>query len=134
MTDSDAGDRLAGGAAGGAELEGGTVRRARGPWTPSVHAVLGHLEDQVEAEGFTEFDRRLDRLTMFLDAYGWNGSAHELLPIIRDRTRQGAAVLRRTARGGDAVFEGMVEIGRDHDLDVAAAEIGGLIDPPTTPA
>ncbi len=99
-----------------------------------MHAVLGHLEDQVEAEGFTEFDRRLDRLTMFLDAYGWNGSAHELLPIIRDRTRQGAAVLRRTARGGDAVFEGMVEIGRDHDLDVAAAEIGGLIDPPTTPA
>jgi hypothetical protein len=35
---------LAGGNAGGAVLVDGTVRRASGPWTPSVHALLRHLE------------------------------------------------------------------------------------------
>jgi aminoglycoside phosphotransferase (APT) family kinase protein len=35
---------LAGGNAGGAVLVDGTVRRAAGPWTPSVHALLRHLE------------------------------------------------------------------------------------------
>jgi len=36
--------RLAGGNAGGAVLVDGTVRRATGPWTPAVHALLHHLE------------------------------------------------------------------------------------------
>jgi aminoglycoside phosphotransferase (APT) family kinase protein len=35
---------LAGGNAGGAVLVDGTVRRVTGPWTPSVHALLRHLE------------------------------------------------------------------------------------------
>jgi aminoglycoside phosphotransferase (APT) family kinase protein len=37
-------ERLAGGNAGGAALVAGTVRRATGPWTPAVHAVLRHLQ------------------------------------------------------------------------------------------
>ncbi|MDX6335537.1 MAG: hypothetical protein QOG05_2877 [Streptosporangiaceae bacterium] len=36
--------RLPGGNAGGAVLVGGTVRRPAGPWAPSVHALLRHLE------------------------------------------------------------------------------------------
>ncbi|GAA2469216.1 phosphotransferase [Winogradskya humida] len=40
----DAEVRLAGGNTGGAVRIGDTVRRAAGPWTPSVHAVLQHLE------------------------------------------------------------------------------------------
>jgi hypothetical protein len=36
--------RLPGGNAGGALLVDGTVRRATGPWTPAVHALLDHLE------------------------------------------------------------------------------------------
>lgn len=36
--------RLPGGNAGGAVLVDGTVRRPTGPWTPSVHALLHHLE------------------------------------------------------------------------------------------
>ncbi len=36
--------RLPGGNAGGAVLVDGTVRRATGPWTPAVHALLRHLE------------------------------------------------------------------------------------------
>ena len=38
--------RLDGGRAGGAVRVGDTVRRAAGPWTPAVHALLAHLADQ----------------------------------------------------------------------------------------
>ena len=39
-------ERLDGGNAGGAVRVGGTVRRAAGPWTPAVHALLGYLASQ----------------------------------------------------------------------------------------
>jgi hypothetical protein len=42
VTDDDE-VRLPGGNVGGAVLVGGTVRRPTGPWTPAVHALLGHL-------------------------------------------------------------------------------------------
>ena len=38
-----AGERLDGGNIGGAVRVGDTVRRAAGPWTPAVHALLTHL-------------------------------------------------------------------------------------------
>jgi len=38
--------RLDGGRAGGAVRVGDTVRRASGPWTPAVHALLTHLAGQ----------------------------------------------------------------------------------------
>jgi Phosphotransferase enzyme family len=38
--------RLDGGNAGGAVRVGDTVRRAAGPWTPAVHALLAHLASQ----------------------------------------------------------------------------------------
>ena len=47
--------RLAGGNAGGAVRIGDTVRRTAGPWTPSVHALLRHLE----AVGFGRAPRAL---------------------------------------------------------------------------
>ncbi len=37
------GERLPGGNVGGAVRIGATVRRPAGPWTPAVHALLGHL-------------------------------------------------------------------------------------------
>ena len=39
--------RLAGGNLGGAVRVGDTVRRPVGPWTPAVHALLGHLAGRV---------------------------------------------------------------------------------------
>ncbi|WP_163508803.1 phosphotransferase [Fodinicola acaciae] len=39
-------ERLEGGNAAGAVRIGDTVRRPIGPWTPSVHALLAHLEDK----------------------------------------------------------------------------------------
>ncbi len=40
------GHRLEGGNVGGAVRIGGTVRRARGPWTPALHRLLGHLGER----------------------------------------------------------------------------------------
>lgn len=40
------GRRLEGGNVGGAVRIGRTVRRATGPWTPAVHALLDHLAEQ----------------------------------------------------------------------------------------
>jgi Phosphotransferase enzyme family len=51
----DAEVRLAGGNTGGAVRIGETVRRTSGAWTPSVHAVLRHLE----AAGFSGAPRAL---------------------------------------------------------------------------
>jgi 8-oxo-dGTP diphosphatase len=39
------GEKLPGGNVGGAVRIGKTVRRATGPWTPAVHALLAHLAD-----------------------------------------------------------------------------------------
>jgi len=46
---------LAGGRLGGAVRVGNTVRRTAGPWTPAVHALLGHLQ----RVGFAEAPRAL---------------------------------------------------------------------------
>jgi hypothetical protein len=40
-------ERLPGGNVGGAVRVGDSVRRSTGPWTPAVHALLGHLADRV---------------------------------------------------------------------------------------
>jgi hypothetical protein len=48
-------ERLPGGNTGGAVRVGDTVRRTAGPWTPSVHALLRHLE----AAGFAGAPRAL---------------------------------------------------------------------------
>ncbi|GIJ56889.1 phosphotransferase [Virgisporangium aurantiacum] len=52
MTDEQ---HLVGGNTGGAVRVGDTVRRTAGPWTPSVHALLRHLE----AAGFDRAPRAL---------------------------------------------------------------------------
>jgi 8-oxo-dGTP pyrophosphatase MutT (NUDIX family) len=76
--------RLAGGNTGGAVRIGDTVRRVPGHWTPSVHAVLRHLE----AAGFDRapralgFDDQGREVLSFLpgdvvgDARPWPGWVH----------------------------------------------------------
>ncbi|MEV0326749.1 phosphotransferase [Micromonospora echinospora] len=56
--------RLSGGNTGGAVRIGDTVRRAAGPWTPAVHALLQHLEavgfaGAPRARGFDEQGREV---------------------------------------------------------------------------
>jgi hypothetical protein len=56
--------QLDGGNLGGAVRAGDTVRRAAGPWTPAVHALLAHLADKAFASaprplGFDEQGREV---------------------------------------------------------------------------
>ncbi len=59
----DEGQPLAGGNVGGAWRVGDTVRRATGPWTPAVHALLDHLGPRLahipEVLGFDEVGREV---------------------------------------------------------------------------
>jgi hypothetical protein len=64
--------RLDGGNAGGAVRVGDTVRKAAGPWTPAVHALLRHLA----AKGFTGSPRPL----------GLDGQGREMLTFLEGET------------------------------------------------
>ena len=64
--------RLDGGNVGGAVRVGDTVRRAAGPWTPSVHALLAHLA----AKGFSGSPRPL----------GVDGQGREVLTFLAGET------------------------------------------------
>jgi len=66
------GTRLLGGNVGGAVRVGGTVRRARGPWTPSVHALLRELRG---AAGVVEVPR----------VYGFDARGREVLEYLPGR-------------------------------------------------
>jgi aminoglycoside phosphotransferase (APT) family kinase protein len=65
-------ERLEGGNVGGAVRVGHTVRRAAGPWTPAVHALLDHLADK----GFTAAPRPL----------GFDGQGREVLTFLEGET------------------------------------------------
>ena len=64
--------RLDGGNAGGAVRVGDTVRRAAGPWTPAVHALLAHLA----GNGFAGSPRPL----------GIDGQGREVLTFLAGQT------------------------------------------------
>ncbi len=66
------GRRLEGGNAGGAVRIGDTVRRPAGQWTPSVHALLGHLQ----RSGFDRAPRAL----------GIDGHGREVLSYLPGET------------------------------------------------
>jgi hypothetical protein len=72
-------ERLEGGNVGGAVRVGDTVRRAAGPWTPAVHALLAHLA----GKGFTAAPRPL----------GFDKQGREVLTFL-----EGEAVGRRKPR------------------------------------
>ena len=65
-------ERLDGGNTGGAVRSGDTVRRAAGPWTPAVHALLAHLA----AKAFTGAPRPL----------GFDERGREVLTFLKGET------------------------------------------------
>ncbi|HUY52385.1 MAG TPA: phosphotransferase [Streptosporangiaceae bacterium] len=86
--------RLDGGNAGGAVRVGDTVRRASGPWTPAVHALLAHLA----GKGFAGsprplgIDERGREILTFVEGQtvgsalpwpGWTHSAETLAQVAR---------------------------------------------------
>ena len=82
-----------------------------------------HARHVVAAEGFTAFADRPRRLRLFLDAYGWDGSADDFIPIVRDQVTLTIARLRRTAAAGDPAYSRMIERGVDTALESAVREM-----------
>lgn len=85
-----------------------------------------HARRIVEAEGFTDFQARPRRLRLFLDAYGWNGSAEEVLDVAIHRASETARLIRELAAGGDPLYEEMAGNGQPEDLDEAAEQMRAL--------
>jgi hypothetical protein len=67
-------ERLDGGNIGGAVRAGDTVRRAAGPWTPAVHALLAHLAAKAFAGAPRPlgFDERGREVLTFLEGGTWS--------------------------------------------------------------
>jgi Phosphotransferase enzyme family len=65
-------EQLDGGNTGGAVRAGNTIRRAAGPWTPAVHALLAHLAEG----GFTRAPRPL----------GFDEQGREVLTFLEGET------------------------------------------------
>lgn len=82
-----------------------------------------HARSVVAAEGYSEFDRRRERLEMFLTAYGWEGSVHEVLVAMDHVVERQIELMRRLAAAGDPTYARMMGLGRDEDLRAARAEI-----------
>jgi hypothetical protein len=80
----------------------------------------------VAEERFADFDRRCERLSDFLTAYGWEGSTDDMLRQVRARIEQQIRVMRETAAGGDPTYQWMLNLGRDGDLQNALQDLAEL--------
>ena len=87
-------------------------------WTPL------HARSVVEAEGFTAFEQRRDRLEFFLAAYGWKGTTDEVLALVEARLFKQVEVMRATATAGDPAYQAMLLRGQDKVLDSARQDLG----------
>lgn len=86
-----------------------------------------HARHVVEREGFTDFDDRARRLTLFIDSYGWTGSPAGLVKTMQSRVAASAAGIPRTAAAGDSVYQRMIERGVDADLRTAVHELDSFL-------
>ena len=81
-----------------------------------------HFREVVEAEGFSQFDDRRRRLELFLQEYGSDLTADELLEILRRRILEINDAMRMTASSGDVTYQRMLNLG--HDLRLLRAREG----------
>jgi hypothetical protein len=89
-------------------------------WTPL------HARSVVTNEGFNDFTQRRRRLTLFLDAYQWQGTVEDAIAIIDARLHQQVAVMRAVAAEGDPAYLAMLERGQDRLLESARKELATL--------
>lgn len=85
-----------------------------------------HARHVVGPQGFTAFEARPERLRRFLGAYGWDGSAAELLDVVRERVTAHAEGVRRLAAAGEPAFVRLRDQGVPADLERALAELDAL--------
>ncbi|WP_433143811.1 phosphotransferase [Actinomadura nitritigenes] len=85
-----------------------------------------HARHVVAPQGFTAFETRAERLRRFLGAYGWDGSAAELLNVVKAWISAHADGIRRLAAAGEAAFVRFRDQGVPVDLERALAELDAL--------
>jgi aminoglycoside phosphotransferase (APT) family kinase protein len=89
-------------------------------WTPL------HAPEVVVREGFTAFSKRRERLEQILTAYGWAGSADEVLGRIDARLQHQIMAMRATASAGDPGYQRMLSERLDQVLETARSQLAGL--------
>jgi len=90
-------------------------------WTPlHSHAVVAE-------EGFNDFEGRPRRLRRLLSRYGWAGMAPQFISTVQDMALANAQGIRRLAGDDDPLFVKMLQAGVAENLEVAAAELDGLV-------
>ena len=104
-----------------------------GPVTPAWDLAFAafswvplHARHVVMREGFTDFGARPDRLRLFLNQYGWTGTAAGFLNVVRARVAAHAAGVRELAAAGDPLFIRLAARGVADDLDTALADLAEI--------
>ena len=85
-----------------------------------------HARDVVQAEGFTDFAARPDRLMRLLRRYGWEGDPSAIVEVVRARAQSMADGLRSLAADGDADAARLVAEGHADSCERAAAELSSF--------
>lgn len=88
-------------------------------WTPL------HAPHVVAAEGFTDLDSRLPRLSHFLREYRWQGTTDDILDLVAERLTLQLTVMTEAATT-DPTYQRMLDAGRDQDLTVALNQLATL--------
>jgi len=89
-------------------------------WTPL------HAPHVVAAEGFTDLDSRLPRLSLFLREYGWQGTTTDIVDLIAERLTLQRTLMTTKATAGDPTYQRMLTAGRDQDLTTALNQLTTL--------
>jgi hypothetical protein len=104
-----------------------------GPATPEWDLAFAacawvplHARHVAAAEGFSAFGDRRRRLESLLAAYGWQGEVADLLAVVDRRLEAHCEGVLQLARGGDPLFQKLVEEGTVRDVLTARAELADL--------
>jgi hypothetical protein len=79
-----------------------------------------------DADGWTDFTDRPRRLRMLLDAYGWRGTAADMIREVRDRMSAAIHDIRRLATAGDHDCRELIHTGFDLRLAAAVKELSAF--------
>lgn len=85
-----------------------------------------HARSVVEAEGFTDFGARPERLRRLLARYGWQGESADFVTVVKSRVSAGVASLRAFAEEGDQDAARLLAQGVAEDCDRAVAELDSM--------
>ena len=111
----------------------GPVTRAADLALTAFAWVPLNTRDDAAAEGWTTPADRPRRLRLLLDAYGWRGTADDMIREVRDRISAAIHDVRRLATAGDHDCRELIRSGLDLRLAAAVKELAGFPARPAVP-